>query len=116
MRKVRGSKYRGGNHDFVIEKGGLTIFPRLVAAARGPESYEPALSCLASLPMQVVLAGVLWSWCYHLLNGVRHLCWDVGIGFERRVARLSGWVVVIASLALAVVLWLVLHGGFGEVA
>ena len=33
--------------------------------------------------MQVVLAGVLWSWCYHFLNGVRHLCWDVGIGFER---------------------------------
>ena len=52
------------------------------------------------------------GWCYHFLNGVRHLCWDVGIGFELRVARLSGWAVAIASLAL-VVLWFVLHGGFG---
>lgn len=32
VRKVRGSTYRGGNHDFVIERGGLTVFPRLVAS------------------------------------------------------------------------------------
>ena len=32
VRKVRGSTYRGGFHDFIIEKGGLTVFPRLVAA------------------------------------------------------------------------------------
>jgi circadian clock protein KaiC len=32
VRKVRGTTYRGGNHDFVIEKGGLVIFPRLIAA------------------------------------------------------------------------------------
>ena len=30
--KVRGARYRGGNHDFVIEKGGVRVFPRLVAA------------------------------------------------------------------------------------
>ena len=100
----------------LLSAGFLLLIYWLVAAARGAESYERALSCLASIPMQVILAGVLWSWCYHLLNGVRHLCWDVGIGFELRVARLSGWVVAIASLALAVLLWFVLHGGFGEVA
>ncbi|HEV2804927.1 MAG TPA: ATPase domain-containing protein [Chthoniobacterales bacterium] len=32
VQKVRGSTYRGGYHDYVIETGGLTIFPRLVAA------------------------------------------------------------------------------------
>jgi circadian clock protein KaiC len=30
--KLRGQKYRGGYHDFVIDKGGLKVFPRLVAA------------------------------------------------------------------------------------
>jgi circadian clock protein KaiC len=30
--KMRGIKFRGGFHDFTIEKGGLNIFPRLVAA------------------------------------------------------------------------------------
>jgi circadian clock protein KaiC len=32
VEKIRGAKFREGNHDFVIEKGGLLIFPRLVAA------------------------------------------------------------------------------------
>ena len=32
VRKVRGTTYRGGNHDYVIKKGGLKVFPRLVAA------------------------------------------------------------------------------------
>jgi succinate dehydrogenase / fumarate reductase cytochrome b subunit len=63
--------------------------------------------------MQVVLAGVLWSWCYHFLNGIRHLCWDAGVGFERGVARASGWVVAIASLVLTALLWLVLRSGPG---
>ncbi|MDQ6623438.1 MAG: circadian clock protein KaiC, partial [Verrucomicrobiota bacterium] len=30
--KVRGSKYRGGYHDFSIETGGIEVFPRLIAA------------------------------------------------------------------------------------
>ena len=30
--KMRGMKYRGGYHDFVIERGGLQVFPRLIAA------------------------------------------------------------------------------------
>jgi circadian clock protein KaiC len=32
VRKMRGIKFRGGYHDFVIETGGIKIFPRLVAA------------------------------------------------------------------------------------
>ena len=32
VQKIRGVRFREGNHDFVIEKGGLVIFPRLVAA------------------------------------------------------------------------------------
>ncbi len=32
VRKIRGSTYSGGNHDFVIERGGLSVFPRLIAA------------------------------------------------------------------------------------
>jgi circadian clock protein KaiC len=30
--KIRGSKYRGGYHDFVIETGGIMVYPRLIAA------------------------------------------------------------------------------------
>jgi circadian clock protein KaiC len=32
VKKMRGIKFRGGYHDFIIATGGITIFPRLVAA------------------------------------------------------------------------------------
>lgn len=32
IQKVRGSTYRGGYHDYVIQTGGIALFPRLVAA------------------------------------------------------------------------------------
>lgn len=51
VRKMRGTTYVGGYHDFRIEKGGLTVFPRLVAAARDEEERRdpPALSGVAAL-------------------------------------------------------------------
>jgi circadian clock protein KaiC len=38
--KVRGVPFRGGYHDFVIRKGGLDIFPRLVAAEHHDQFAE----------------------------------------------------------------------------
>ena len=97
----------------LLSAGFLLLVYWLVAAARGPESYERAMSFLGSLPIQIMLAALLWCWCYHFLNGIRHLCWDLGLGFERPVARQSGWVVAIASLVLTVGTWLLLRSGFG---
>jgi circadian clock protein KaiC len=42
--KMRGIEYRGGYHDFAIEKGGLKIFPRLVAAEHHSDFDGEALS------------------------------------------------------------------------
>ena len=97
----------------LLSAGFLLLVYWLVAAARGPESYERAMSFLGSLPIQIMLAALLWCWCYHFLNGIRHLCWDLGLGFERPAARQSGWVVAIASLVLTVGTWLLLRRGFG---
>jgi len=47
------------------------------------------------------------------LNGVRHLFFDLGHGFETRTARKSGWAVAIGALVLGLVLWMVLRAGLG---
>ena len=77
----------------------------LAAAAAGPEHYSAALACIGSLVGQLVLLGGLFAFCYHLLNGLRHLFFDAIHGFERAVARRSGWSVVVGSMALTVVLY-----------
>jgi succinate dehydrogenase / fumarate reductase cytochrome b subunit len=48
-----------------------------------------------------------WTFCffYHLGNGIRHLFWDAGHGFEKATAQRSGWVVVISALVLTVGFW-----------
>jgi succinate dehydrogenase / fumarate reductase cytochrome b subunit len=50
----------------------------------------------------VILFGFVWSLAYHFLNGIRHLAWDVGFGFDVRTANLTSFLVYALSVALAV--------------
>jgi len=86
---------------------------RCRAAAGGAESYARAIGCLGSPLAQAALFGVLASFCYHLLNGVRHLFFDVGVGFERATARRSARIVSVAAVILAIVAWFVLRHSLG---
>jgi succinate dehydrogenase cytochrome b556 subunit len=52
----------------------------------------------------------------HLLNGIRHLFWDAGLGFELPVARKTGWAAAIGALVLTVVLWIALGSAMGGAA
>ncbi len=42
--KIRGSKYRGGYHDFSIQTGGLNVFPRLIAAEHRRDFQHDSIS------------------------------------------------------------------------
>lgn len=66
--KMRGVKYRGGFHDFVIETGGVAVFPRLVAAEHHSEFSEELLST-GLAPMDELLGGGLSSGTNALFNG-----------------------------------------------
>jgi succinate dehydrogenase (ubiquinone) cytochrome b560 subunit len=49
--------------------------------------------------------GLAWPVCFHLFNGLRHLAWDIGMGFKIADLYKSGWTVlgisIIAALGLA---------------
>jgi succinate dehydrogenase / fumarate reductase, cytochrome b subunit len=82
----------------------------LGAAAAGREQYAVAVACLASPVAQLLLAGTLFSFFYHLMMGIRHLAFDVGLGFELKTARRSGWAAASVALALTCIVWLALRG------
>jgi succinate dehydrogenase / fumarate reductase cytochrome b subunit len=85
-----------------LAAGTLLVAWWLIAAASGPDAYDD-FSSLARSPIgQIVLFGFVWSLAYHLLNGIRHLAWDVGYGFEVKTANRTGVLVVALSLVLAV--------------
>lgn len=77
----------------------------LVAAASGPDSYEVALQCLTAPLTKVAMFAWLLSFYYHLLNGIRHLGWDLGYGFELLVARKTGTLVFIGAIVLTALTW-----------
>jgi succinate dehydrogenase / fumarate reductase, cytochrome b subunit len=76
----------------------------LLAAAEGAQAYAGAMSVLASLPFKCLIAIALLALCYHFCNGLRHLAWDLGWGFERVQARRSAVIVVVVTLLAAMVL------------
>jgi succinate dehydrogenase / fumarate reductase, cytochrome b subunit len=88
----------------------------LAAVAAGPERYQAARDTLGSPLAQIVLFGTVFSFCYHLLNGVRHLFFDLGHGFDLKTARTSGWAVAIGALVLGLALWLAVRAGLGGAA
>lgn len=89
----------------LLTASSLVLVVWLMAAACGAASYDRVAAILASWPVRILLAGMLAVFWYHLFNGIRHLVWDAGYGFDQRAARGSGaLVVLLAALASAATL------------
>ena len=86
--------------------GSILLAWWLISVAAGGELFEATHSFLVS-PIGIVLL-FLWSiaFFYHLCNGVRHLAWDAGYGFEIRTAARSGYAVIVMTALLTVLAWL----------
>jgi succinate dehydrogenase / fumarate reductase cytochrome b subunit len=78
----------------------------LISLAGGEETYEAAMRVLSSPVGLIFLLGWTFSFLFHLLNGVRHLFWDAGYGFERTQRHASGWFAVFGALGLTLGIWL----------
>jgi succinate dehydrogenase / fumarate reductase cytochrome b subunit len=85
--------------------GAILIVLWLCAAASGYEAYTLYASLAGSPVGLVVLFGFTVSVCYHALNGVRHLVWDVGHGFKPSFASFTGWLVIGLSIVAAIAIW-----------
>ncbi len=79
----------------------------LVAGATSADAYSHVAWFVGSPIGILVLFGWTASLFYHLLNGIRHLGWDFGYGFELPVMHATGRAVVIGTIVLTVLVWLV---------
>ena len=89
-----------------LSAGMLVLVWWLVAAASGGETFANAQACLGSWFGRLLLFGWSFALFYHLGNGIRHLFWDMGHGFDIATARRNGWIVVVSALVLTVVAWI----------
>ena len=85
--------------------GALVVAGWAVALASGPEAFDTYGALLASPLGLLVLFGLTVSFLYHLANGVRHLFWDAGKGFEPRTADMTGWAAIVFAVVATVLIW-----------
>ncbi|MEE9250814.1 MAG: succinate dehydrogenase, cytochrome b556 subunit [Alphaproteobacteria bacterium] len=89
----------------VLAPGAVLLVYWLLAAAAGPADFATAQSLMGSTFGTLVLVGFSYALFYHLCNGIRHLCWDAGWGFDLNTAYASGWAMVAVSIALTAAAW-----------
>lgn len=89
----------------------LTVW--LVLLASGPDAYaafEGLMSGPLGILVKIALFGFTLSLVYHLMNGVRHLVWDMGKGFDPKGSNTRSIAIIIGSIVATVAIW-VLAGG-----
>ncbi|MCP1336674.1 succinate dehydrogenase, cytochrome b556 subunit [Futiania mangrovi] len=79
----------------------------LVAMATGAGAFDAVQWFLDSILGRIMLFGWTWALCYHFLNGIRHLVWDAGFGFEVETMERSAKMVIGGSVVLTLLVWIV---------
>jgi succinate dehydrogenase / fumarate reductase cytochrome b subunit len=77
----------------------------LLALAGGAEAYVNFQACFNNWFAQLLVFGWTYALFYHLCNGIRHLFWDVGRGFEIETLYTSGKAVMLISVLMTAVTW-----------
>ena len=85
--------------------GAVLMVAIFIAVAAGPETYEVIRGVLISKVGKTFL--FLWTVALflHLFNGIRHLFWDAGYGFDKSTTTKSGIMVLLATLVFSIAVW-----------
>ena len=72
----------------------------------GVESYEIVNSFFTSFFGKFLVISLCWTFSFHILNELRHLIWDLGYGFDLKVAKITGIIALIGSFILTILFYL----------
>jgi succinate dehydrogenase / fumarate reductase cytochrome b subunit len=86
--------------------GLIALCSWVIALASGERSYDAVMRAFASPLGIAVMMGWTFAFMFHFLNGLRHLFWDAGLGFERTQRHASGWFAVFGAVALTAGAWI----------
>lgn len=91
----------------ILALGSVVLVWILAAAADSVEYYQAMIPHLQSWYGQLFLVGFVFSLYLHFCNGVRHLFWDVGYGFELETTDLTAKLAIALAVILTVATWAV---------
>lgn len=90
--------------------GALLVTWWIIAIATGPDAYDQFRMVMGSLVGKAFLFAFTFSLMLHLCNGIRHLFWDMGKGFELEDTKRSSMLVLFSSIVLTILSWVIGYG------
>jgi succinate dehydrogenase / fumarate reductase, cytochrome b subunit len=97
----------------VLTFGAMLLANWVISATYGADAFAMAQGLLGSVFGRLVLLGVTLALFYHLGNGIRHLAWDMGKGFELTQVRTSGMFVIAFTVIMTVITWITAYSVAG---
>ena len=73
----------------------------------GESSYEITKIFLKSFFGKFIIVSLCWTFSFHILNELRHLIWDMGYGFDLKVAKITGVLAFFGSFVLTILFYLI---------
>tara|TARA_Y100000817_G_scaffold107716_1_gene84311 strand:- start:381 stop:767 length:387 start_codon:yes stop_codon:yes gene_type:complete len=73
----------------------------------GENNYELTRIFLKSFVGKFLIISFCWTFSFHVLNEIRHLAWDLGFGFDLKVAKLTGILVFVGSFFLTILIFII---------
>ena len=73
----------------------------------GESNYEFINLFLSSLIGKFFILGLTWSFSFQILSEIRHIIMDLGYGFELRMTKITGLIVIFGSIILTIAFYLI---------
>ena len=75
----------------------------------GETEYELIQKILLSSFGKFLIISIIWSFSFQILSEIRHLFWDMGLGFELSTSQKSGWAVVALTFVFTLLIWILAY-------
>ena len=86
----------------------LTIICLWIASLLlGKNNYLLIQSFLDSFLGKFIIIGTVWSFSFQILSEIRHLFWDMGYGFNLKISKITGLIVIIGSFILTISIYVI---------
>ena len=72
----------------------------------GESSYELIKLFLQSTFGKFIIISLTWSFSFQVLSEIRHLIMDLGYGFELKITKITGLIVIFGSIFLTIIFYL----------
>ena len=73
----------------------------------GNINYGLTQSFLNSFLGKFIIIATVWSFSFQILSEVRHLFWDMGYGFNLKISKITGLIVIIGSFILTISIYVI---------